>query len=280
MDFFSISYYEQLDRNRIKFDEIVPEYRTALNRYPQFANIPFDIQEFGILRDENANRGLSLSEGTEVGASWYATITSKAFDNRITEIYDWGQEIENTDNLPSGRRNVTEMFLRLENGTRLESIAPESVNNSTTFAGIIPVRKDGNLYLLLYNHNTRRSGSSKRTLLPVIQGGDISSATSWTMNEWTIDKDNGIFMHELYDDIRAAGVTEKTGGRIYGNRPSDRFEDGWKNVFNSGVTKYTELSKLPQTITDSIVTKPEDNILRLEVPMETHSVKLIELIPR
>lgn len=36
-------------------------------------------------------------------------------------------------------------------------------------------------------------------------------------------------MHELYKDFRAAGVGEKSKGRIYGNRPADRFEDTWVN---------------------------------------------------
>ena len=36
-------------------------------------------------------------------------------------------------------------------------------------------------------------------------------------------------MHELYKDVRAAGVGEKSKGRIYGNRPADRFEDTWVN---------------------------------------------------
>ena len=280
MDFFSISYYEQLDRNKIKFADVVPEYRRALDRHPQFANIPFDIQEFGILRDENARRGVSLSDGTELGASWYATIIDMALENRITEIYDWGQEIENTGGLPSGRRHVTDMLLMMENGSRLQSVAPLAVDNVNTYAGVIPVKKEGSIYLLLYNHHARRSNTDVRTLFPRLEGGDIAASEMWTMNEWTIDEDNGVFLDDLYEDLRAAGVSEKQNGRMLGTRTSDRFGDEWENVFNANRTKYEELSVLPQTITDSIITRVDDNKINLEVEMKQHSVKLIQLTPR
>jgi xylan 1,4-beta-xylosidase len=279
MDFFSISYYEQLDRNRIKFEGIVPAYRSALDRYPQFANIPFDIQEFGILRDENRRRGVSLNDGGELGASWYATIIDMALENRITEIYDWGQEIENTGGLPSGRRNVTEMLLMMENGTRLQSSSPSAVDNINTYAGVIPVVKEGNIFLLLYNHHARRSNNDLRTLFAQVEGTDVADSQDWTLNEWTIDEDNGTFLNQLYADIRTAGVTENTSGRIFGTRTSDRFDSAWQNVFNTNSARYEQLSELPQTITDSIITLSEDNKINLSVEMKAHSVKLIQLTP-
>lgn len=273
MDFFCISYYEKIDQNTLKLPEDIAQYRTKLNSYTQFSNIPLDIQEFGILRDENKVRGLSSVDGTEFGASWYATIADLAYEYGINEIYDWGQEIE-ASNLPQGRRNVTEMFLKMEGGNRLEAIG-----NISGHTGIIPVVKGNIIYLLVYNHNTTRSSSTNRTIFPQLEGVQITSRTSWKMNEWTVDKNHGVVMHELYKDIRGAGVGEKTNGRIYGNRPSDRFEDGWKDVLNANLAKYTQMAKLPKTITDSIVKKHEGK-LTLKVDLEPHSVKLIELIPK
>ncbi|WP_282135212.1 GH39 family glycosyl hydrolase [Seonamhaeicola maritimus] len=273
MDFFCISYYEKIDQNTIKFPETVASYRAKLNSYPQFNNIPFDIQEFGILRDENGVRGVSLTDATELGASWYARIADLAYQNRITEIYDWGQEIESS-NLPQGRRNVTEMFLKMEGGNRLETI-----DNISGHAGVIPVTIGDKIYLLVYNHNTNRNSTSKRTLYPQLEGGLITGETSWKMNEWTIDKTHSIMLHELYKDVRAAGVTEKTNGRIYGNRPSDRFEDGWKTVLSTNLSKYEDMAKLSKTVTNATVQK-KDGKLTIKVDLEPHSVKLIELIPQ
>ncbi|MFV9551399.1 GH39 family glycosyl hydrolase [Algibacter sp. PT7-4] len=273
MDFFCISYYEKIDQNTIKLPNTIKEYRDKLDSYPQFSNIPFDIQEFGILRDEHGVRGISIVDGTEFGASWYARIADLAYQNRITEIYDWGQELESS-NLPQGRRLVTEMFLKMVDGNRLETI-----DNINGHAGVIPVTKGDKIYLLIYNHNTIRSSSSKRTLYPQLEGGHISGESRWKMNEWTIDKTHGIIMHELYKDLRNAGVGEKTNGRIYGNRPSDRFDDGWKDVFNANLAKYTKMARLPKTITDSIINKHQEK-LTLKVDLEPHSVKLIELIPQ
>ncbi|ANW97443.1 hypothetical protein AXE80_06045 [Wenyingzhuangia fucanilytica] len=272
MNFFCLSYYEKIDQNTVRFHEVVEPYRAKLNSYPQFSDIPFDIQEFGMLRDENSVRGISLNDATELGASWYATIADLAYQYRITEIYDWGQEVEGSD-LRQARNNVTKMLQKMEGGNRVEAI-----DNVNGYNGVIPVVKGDVIYLLVYNHNTTRNSSSKQTLYPVINGGLVSGSTKWKMNEYTIDANHGVFMHELYKDVRAAGVGEKTNGRIYGNRPSDRFEDGWKDVLNANINKYQILAQLPQTTTNSIINTKDDKIT-LKVDLEAHSVKLIELRP-
>ena len=273
MDFFALSYYEKLDKKEVRFENVVKPYRDKLNSYNQFSNIPFDIQEFGILRGDNGVRGLSLSDATELGASWYATIADLAYQYNITEIYDWGQELE-SNNLPTGRRNVTEMFLKLEGGIRMYA-----EDKFSGFSGVIPVLKDGKLYVFVYNHNTTRNSTNSKTIYPKFEGSQISNTTKWKMNEWTIDKENSILMHELYKDIKNTGVSEKTDGRIYGNRVSDRFEDGWINVLNGNLSKYEELSKLSLTVKDSLIGKFEESLM-LKVDLAPHSVKLIELIPQ
>ena len=272
MDFFSISYYEKIDQNTVKLPGVVEPYRAKLNSYPLFSDIPFDIQEFGMLRDENGKRGLSLSDGTELGASWYATIADMAYQYGITEIYDWGQEIE-ASQLPAGRKNVTAMLQMMEGGNRVEAMA--TING---YAGVIPVVKNESIYLLVYNHNPSRTSTSTRTLFPQIEGEQITRTSKWRMNEWTIDKTHGIFMHELYKDAKAAGVPI-INVRIYGNRPSDYFGDGWKDVLNANLSKYEMMAVLPQTVTDSIV-ETRDGYLTLKVDLTAHSVKLIELIPQ
>ena len=272
MDFFCISYYEKIDQNTVRLPEVVQPYRAKLNNYAQFSDIPFDIQEFGMLRDENGVRGLSLSDGTELGASWYATIADMAYQYSITEIYDWGQEIE-ASTLPGGRRNVTSMLQMMEGGNRVEA-----TTTIEGYAGVIPVVKNERIYVLVYNHNPSRTSTSNRTLYPQIEGGTITGSSKWTMNEWTVDKTHGIFMHELYKDAKAAGVPIKNG-RIYGNRPSDYFEDGWKDVLNANLSKYEMMAALPQTVTDSLIEKINGNIT-LKVDLASHSVKLIELIPQ
>lgn len=273
MDFFALSYYEKLDKKEVRFENVVKPYRDKLNSYSQFSNIPFDIQEFGILRGDNAKRGLSLHDATEMGASWYATIADLAYQYHITEIYDWGQEVEG-GNLPTGLRNVTEMFLKLEGGNRM--ITSENLSG---FSGVIPVSKDGKIYVLVYNHNTTRNSTNSKTIYTKLEGSQIASNSTWKMKEWTVDKDNSTFMNQLYDDLRNAGVGEKTNGRIYGNRPSDRFEDGWKNVLSSNLSKYEELSELKLTVEDALVGAKE-GYLALKVDLAPHSVKLIELTPQ
>ena len=271
MDFFSISYYEKIDQNTVKLPDVAELYRSKLNSYSQFSDIPFDIQEFGMLRDENGIRGISLTDATELGASWYATIADMAYQYGITEIYDWGQEVE-ASSLPQGRKNVTSMLQIMEGGSRVDAVA-----NINGYAGVIPVVKDGRIYVMVYNHNPSRTSAASRTLYPQIEGGQIAGVDKWTMNEWTVDKTHGVFMHELYQDVMAAGVPTKNG-RIYGNRPSDYFEDGWKDVLNANLSKYELMAELPQTVTDSTVVESNGSIT-LKVELAPHSVKLIELSP-
>lgn len=275
MSFLCLSYYEKIDHGTVLFPEVIHPYRIKLNSYPEFSSTPLDIQEFGVLRDENAKRGLSLSDATEFGASWYATIADLAYEYNVNEIYDWGQE--STDDLATGRRHVTSMLLKMENGQRL------AVDHSLDdFQGVIPVLKDGKTYLLIYNHIPTRESDKTLTVTPAISGSFVDGVSSFEMNEWTVDKDHGIFMHELYDDVFAAGVANKTtsSARIYGNRPDDYFEDGWEAVFDANKSKYEELSKFSQTVQDSIVSVGDEGSLILNVQLEPHSVKLVELIPQ
>jgi len=165
------------------------------------------------------------------------------------------------------------MLQMMEGGSRVD--VPTNIFGYT---GVIPVVKNERIYVLLYNHNPSRTGSSIRTLVPNIEGGQVDGIDNWVMNEWTIDKTHGVFMHEFYKDVIDAGVSIKNG-RIYGNRPSDYFEDGWRDVLNANLTKYEMMGELPQTITDSIIQKTNDNI-SLRVDLAPHSVKLIELIPQ
>lgn len=273
MDFFSISYYEKIDQNTVALPDKIERYRNKLNSYPQFSNIPLDIQEFGILRDENRVRGSSLVDATELGASWYATVGDMVHEYKINEIYDWGQEIEGSD-LPQGRKNVTRMFQKMEGGSKLEAI-----DNFSGYAGVIPVVKGDVIYLLVYNHNPSRTSNSSRTIYPKLEGGLISSGNKWKMSEWTVDKNNGVMMHEFYKDLRAAGVSENTNGRIYGNRTSDRFADGWQNVLSANLSKYQGLANLPKTVSDSLVIKGNESLI-LKVDLEPHAVKLYELVPQ
>ncbi len=273
MSFFCVSYYEKIDQNTIKLPEDIEPYRNSLNSYAQFRDIPLDIQEFGMLRDENGKRGISLNDATELGASWYAAIADLAFKYRINEIYEWGQEIEG-GNLPQGKRNVSKMFQMMEGGNRVQAIS-----NLTGYAGVIPVIKGNTMYLLVYNHNPSRNSVTKNTIYPKLEGGLISGNTKWKMNEWTVDKNNSIVMHELYKDLRTAGISEITNGRIYGNRISDRWGSGWETVLKVNLTKYENLAKLAKTETNKLVEK-KDGKLTLKIELEPHSVKLIELIPQ
>ncbi|WP_018473393.1 GH39 family glycosyl hydrolase [Echinicola pacifica] len=272
MDFFCVSYYEFLKQNTVKLEGFMTEINARLDKHPKFANIPLDIQEFGILKDENNNDGLSLNDGSEYGASWYATISDIVYRQGISEIYEWGLDVQN--GLPSPRSHVVSMLRKMENGSRLSvQGTPEG------FSGLISVRKEGKIYLLVYNHEPERTSNATKNLSPRITGNMIRNSKNWTLNEWTLDQQHGEFLHELYEDCISAGVGIKADGRIYGTRPDDYFEEGWEAVFTANKDKYSELAAMPQTRSNESL-KVESGALQLQLHLNAHSVKLLELSPQ
>jgi hypothetical protein len=52
-----------------------------------------------------------------------------------------------------------------------------------------------------------------------------------------------------------------------------------QNVFNANRARYEELSQLPQTVEDELVTRSSENTIDLTLEMPAHSVRLIKLTP-
>lgn len=271
MDFFAFSYYEFLRGETVNLDGHMTTANARLNQYPQFVDIPLDIQEFGILVDEFGNGDGSLNDATEYGGSWLATISEVVYRQNMSEIYEWGYGAEGLDD---PRRHVIELLRKMEGGSRL------NVQGSLSgFSGVIPSATDGKIYLFVYNHEPVRTSTKGKTISPKITGSMVAGVDNWTMNEWTIDREHGEFMHDLYNDLEAAGVGKIAGGRIFGTRLRDYWQDDWETLFESNKSKYEELAKLPQTMSNEPVAT-SDNAIQLEIALTSHSVKLIELTPR
>ena len=81
---FASSYYTDVGTSDERFDTLISMVREKLSQYPQFANIPVEIHEFGILSE---NGKWIVGEGTEWGGSWMAHFANSFYWGKSAEEY-------------------------------------------------------------------------------------------------------------------------------------------------------------------------------------------------
>jgi xylan 1,4-beta-xylosidase len=266
--FFGISHYSHVGQP-IQIEDSIRRVRERLDRHPSLKNIPFDIQEFGVLSDENKQR-LHGGEASEWAASWYAAVADIAYRNGIHEIYDWGYSAAD---LPIPRQLVMGMLERMAGGQRLELTTKGS---RTGNSGAIAVKKDSSIYLLLYHHQDPRQSKARQALAITLKGPAVESSPKWTWDEWTVDRDHGSWLHEFYQDCEKAGVKLLPNAPNFGVHFHKRFADGWRPVFKQNLAKYRKLAQLQQTVTARPATTT-GGTLHMEFVIPAHTVKLIKL---
>lgn len=266
--FFGISHYSHVGQP-LQLEGGIRRVREPLDRYPAMKNLPIDIQEFGVLSDENKRR-LHGGEGSEWAASWYAAVADIAYREGIGEIYDWGYSAAG---LPIPRQLVMGMLEQMADGQRLELTTK---GLGTGNSGAIAVKKDSSIYLLLYHHQAPRESAIRQQLSVSLTGDTIASSPRWTWNEWTVDRDHGSWLHDFYRDCEAANVKVLPNAPNFGIHLQRRFDAGWRQVFKRNLGKYRKLSGLQQTAISQPATTT-DGVLLLDFELPAHCVKLIEL---
>ncbi|MHC4250560.1 MAG: GH39 family glycosyl hydrolase [Planctomycetota bacterium] len=270
MTYFAISFYGSVGQP-LNLEESVRPARERLARYPELRGVPLDIHEFGILHDEHRRR-LWGNDITEWGASWYAAVASDVYRLGVGEVYEWCQS---TAGLPHPRLQVTRMLEMMADGERLDV---RSAGRADGRAGAIACMKEGRLYVFAYNHHPERDHRGRATLAVKIRGTQIARAGEWRMNEWRVDRDHGVWAHEMYRDFERAGLKPLPRSPIYGGQPRRRFGEAWRDVLDRNRAKYAKLAELPRTARGVPVTFDE-GALSLDLDMPCHSVRLVELAP-
>lgn len=266
--FFGFSHYSHVGQP-LQLEESIRRIRQRMDLHPALKDLPLDIQEFGILSDENKRR-LHGGEGSEWAASWYAAIADIAYRENISEIYDWGYS---ASNLPIPRQLVIGMLDKMAGGQRLDVSAN---GGGTGNSGAIAVRKDSSIYLLLYHHQAPRESPLRRNMTVKLEGAAIASSYRWTWNEWTVDRDHGSWIRGFYRDCEKAGVKTLPEAPNFGIHFNRRFANGWKKVLKQNRGKYRGIARLQQTATMRQATA-SDGVLVVNAELPAHSVKLIEL---
>ncbi len=272
MDFFAFSYYDAVGGKKpILLDKAIEIVRERLARYPKLKNLPVSAQEFGILHDDS-NKRLWGNEITEWGASWYAAISDIVYRYNLTKAYEWSTT---TNGIMHPRTLVIKMLERMAGGKRIEvSTGGKAEGN----VGAIAALKDGKIYVLLYNHQLNRTPAVTNTISLTLNGSQMTGKKKWLMNEWSVDRDHGVWAYEMYADFEKAGLKPEPSAPIYDGSPGKTFRSGWRDIFEQNRSKY-------QRISESIMTKNEapvqaqNGIISLEYVMPGHSVRLLEIIP-
>lgn len=270
MRHFSISYYDGVGWPSF-LNQSIARVRERLSLYPQFKEIPVEIAEFGVLWDENRRR-LWGNDMTEWSASWYAALGDVIYRNGVASAFDWCHA---SAGLPHARLHVMRMFEMMAGGERLNVQVAGKADGP---AGAIACAKEGRIYVMLYNHNPQRESRGSSTFALNIKGRGFENVRTWSMNEWVIDQDHGVWAHAFFHDCEKAKLEPLPGSALYDGSLNRRFGPEWKNIFERNKSKYTTLAEFAR-IASGVPVSARGGELSLEFEMPVHSVRLIELIP-
>jgi hypothetical protein len=163
------------------------------------------------------------------------------------------------------------MLERMQGGRRL----PVTVAaDSTARAGALSCLKDEAYYILLYNHRPWRSPAIPETIDLTLQAATLRDGTGWTVSEWAIDKEQGVFAHRLYADCAAAEIPPLPGSPIYGGNPALRFGPEVQKILAQNRSAYQQLAR-PAVLRQKEPLAVSKGAAKLTIEMPGHSVRLL-----
>ncbi len=273
MDAFGCSWYTAVGRSLDDFDRAVAAMRERLARYPQFADLPLHIGEHLVLHDQ-AGRRLWAGEATEWSAAFYAAFAERVYALDVDVVHEWSHA---TDGVPHAKGHVIAMLARMVGGRRL-AVTVDADDDSAARCGAIAAARDGRLFILLYNHRPWRLPRVDETVHLVVTDPRMADTPAWTLSEWTVDANRGVWAYAYEADCAAAGLAPLEGSGRYEASPTRAYGPEGPTVFRANREKYLGLSRLAPT-READVVEVRDGAIRLDLVMTGHSVRLLELVP-
>jgi xylan 1,4-beta-xylosidase len=271
MCFLECSWYGQVGRSIDSLDVAIGRMQDRLGRYPQFADLPVSIAEFAILQDEHQRR-LWSGEITQWGASWYAAVADRIYDLGVQHVHEWAQA---TAGILHPRTYVIGMLQRMQGGQRLDVLIDPV---SAARAGALGCFKNGSYYILLYNHRPWRTPSIPEQIDLTLRADGLKG-TEWTVSEWGIDRDRGVFVHRLYADCEEAGLEPLADSPIYGGNVALRFGPTVRKILAQKRAEYLKLAP-PVLMRQEEALAVSDDAAKMSVEMPGHSVRLLVIAPK
>jgi xylan 1,4-beta-xylosidase len=270
--FLECSWYGAVGRSIDSLDVAIQRMRDRLQRYPRLADLPVSIAEFAILQDEHGRR-LYSGDITQWGASWYAAVADRVYDLDVRQVHEWAQA---TAGILHPRTHVIGMLERMQGGQRLKvAVAADGAAR----AGALSCVKDGSYYILLYNHRPWRTPSIPEQIDLTLKANRLRAGGEWTVSEWGIDKDQGVFAHQLYADCEQAGIRPLPDSPIYGGNLALRFGSAVHKVLAQNRPNYIQLAQ-PAVLRQDQPLVVSDGAAKLTIHMPGHSVRLLVICPK
>jgi xylan 1,4-beta-xylosidase len=269
--YLECSWYGRVGNSIDSLDMALRRMRERLGRYPKLANLPISIAEFAVLNDEHGHR-LMGGDITEWGASWYAAVAERVYALNVQQVHEWSQA---TAGILHPRTHVIGMLELMQGGRRLAvSVDGESVAR----AGAIGCAKNGSFYLLVYNHRPWRSPAIPEQMDLIVQAKSFQDASHWTVSEHGIDREHGVFVHQLYADCEAEGVSPLPDSPHFGGNLGLRFGPAVNKVMAKNRTNYIRLSQ-PAVVRKNEPMEFVDGTAKISFTMPGHGVRLLVISP-
>jgi xylan 1,4-beta-xylosidase len=265
MKFFASSYYTAVGVSDERFETVIQTIRDKLAQYPQFARVPVEIHEFGILSEGGK---LLAGDGTEFGGSWAAHMARKIYAQRIPNVYQWHWNTTKAGGIPIPVTHVLQMLEGMVGGRWLS--ATTSREDETDDIGCIACRTGDVVELLIYRHLATRDNGNPVQVQVVLDGKTLAGK-QWTVTQGSlIDREHSGFAHEQAADMEQARqeLGEDASALAVAMRVMARHRE-----------KYERMSQLSQLETLPELSQDGTGRIRFDVVLSGHHVVHLRLRP-
>ncbi|QEG00172.1 Beta-xylosidase [Stieleria maiorica] len=263
LGFFGSSYYTAVGTTDERFDDLVVLLRSKLGEHAQFADVPVEIQEFGILSEGGK---WIVGDGTEFGGSWLPHMADKIYRNRVRRVFQWSWNTNKGGDLPTPLTHVMDMLEEMAGGTRMA--VETSRTSEEDHIGCIAAKQGDRVNLIVFRHLSVRENGEK---LPVrlTLGGDSLPNKNWAVTRADVlDGDHSGFMGERSADMEQARAEVRDEANPYAIAIK---------VMAANRAKYEEMSKLQPLDPMPKPTLDRSGRMHFDLTLDGHSVVLLQL---
>jgi xylan 1,4-beta-xylosidase len=266
MTFFGISAYSHVGQSIDPLDVAVKKVKECLARYPQYALLPIEIQEFSVLTDEHKRR-LWGEEASVWAASWMAAVSEKIYRNNVAQVYQWGTT---TDGVFNPRTHVFALLSRMQGGARLH--VNGAVMEADAKVGCLAGERDNGYDLLIYRHEPQREDGSPVSATVRLTGKPFPGGQWKIVEGYVIDKNHSAWYPALIEDLQAAGIPHREGFAEFTSGINKSYGAEGVSLFNRNREKYEKLAELADLASLPDITKHTAGSSEFKVSLAGHSV--------
>jgi xylan 1,4-beta-xylosidase len=257
------------------FEENMIQLRKHMEKYPTLKGIPYSIQEYGLLAYRR-EKELGLPYSDHWFAGFYAHTIDVCYRYNVRKIYTWGQA---TEGLYHPYTKIIDCLDIMKDGDR---VFVKRENKKELIQGAIAAWKGPSLYVITYSHFHKLKEETENNITLELTGNAIAKHTGWQVDEYLLDKDNGIWIHEMYNDIESSGISPKDGAPYYAGWLTFRYGkkniNAIKKIIQKNKEKYLKMGKMKK-VTSGKNHKLERGKLSLQYQFLGNGFRFLKISP-